>query len=312
MDIKDDVSKLYDLNGFPISKRTALFTTNLQTLVNLLAQKFVYTGLPDTLPATEIENRLLLTGHALILYNPDNNNNELITSYSSLYGIDVYNKPYQYTAVQAGLTKMAQGIIGVSAVVIYASTVDYSTPFTISPRFKMLRRFAQLLTDIDLSVDSALINDRSINAVVAKTTQAHEQLTDYYKRLIDGEYVVPFVNTGILDMTDDLHKTQSIHGMTAAELYEFRKNVLKEFYTSNGIQVVKDKAERMITDEINADNDYLESNTRDELAFRQKGIAEVNKLFGTNINVEVNNYVSYDVDNRKSDNSAPVEQLRDI
>ncbi|MBO5713125.1 MAG: hypothetical protein J6R88_02845, partial [Clostridia bacterium] len=48
-----------------------------------------------------------------------------------------------------------------------------------------------------------------------------------------------------------------------------------------------DKKERLITDEANANNQFIDSCTEMFLESRQRAVDEINKKFGTNITVEL-------------------------
>ena len=54
-----------------------------------------------------------------------------------------------------------------------------------------------------------------------------------------------------------------------------------------GIKTAERKAERMLTDEVAADDAMLDANLADMLKARQRGVERVNKLFGTNISVRL-------------------------
>lgn len=280
-------------------KREYIYASYFTKLINILANKFVYRGLPDSVPPFEIEVRLLLSGHAICVAPKDG---DVITSWGSIYGVDIYGHPNQYTAMQAGMKTAIEGYIGISAAVIYASTTDLFNPYAPPSRLTSVQRTSSLLTDIDLSMSTSLINNRSINAVVAKDTTTHEALEAYYDALINGETHVPFIDTGIIPTIEDLHKgNASQKEIAILDLQELRKQVFKTFYNENGIKVVSDKRERMITSEIDSDNDFLEAATRDELMARKRGIEQFNEVFGFKAEVEVNNYVSNDMAKQSSE-----------
>lgn len=280
-------------------RRDFIYSSYFSKLLNILANKFVYKGLPLSIPQHEIEIRLLLSGHAICV-QPERL--DVIVAWGSVYGVDIYGHPDQYTAMQAGMKQSIEGYIGISAAVIYGSTTDLFNPYMLPSRLTSLQRTASLLTDIDLSMTTSLINNRSINAVVAKDTTTHEALESYYDALINGETHVPFIDTGIIPTIEDLHKgNASQKEIAILDLQELRKQVFKTFYNENGIKVVSDKRERMITSEIDSDNDFLEAATRDELMARKRGIEQFNEVFGFKAEVEVNNYVSNDMAKQSSE-----------
>ena len=56
-----NIDRIYKVNDVTVGFRYWFWK-----LFNLLQEMFVYQGLPDTLPAREIEINLLLTGHCII------------------------------------------------------------------------------------------------------------------------------------------------------------------------------------------------------------------------------------------------------
>ena len=76
----------------------------------------------------------------------------------------------------------------------------------------------------------------------------------------------------------------------ADKLLEDKKKIENELLTLFGLNNVIDKKERLIVDEANANNDYINRNV--DLLYKNRKIAcnEINKKFGLNINViRVNN-----------------------
>lgn len=271
--------------------RAIAFRRNFMRIINILSRKFVYKGLPETIPETEIEFRLLLSGKCIITEYKKS----LMAIWGNVYGYNEFSHPDKFTALQAGMKNSVTGTLDYSGIVIYNSTTDKFFPNSISEKYLEIQCTANLLTDIDLSLNASLINGRSTNAVVAKDTTSHDALTSYYHSLINGELYVPFIETGILPFVEDLHKNFQRDVTSPTELHELRERVLKAFFAHNGIQTVLEKRERMITDEVNANNDFLEAGVRDELDSRREGLKKMNEAFDLNVTVEVNNYVSNDM-----------------
>ena len=64
---------------------------------------------------------------------------------------------------------------------------------------------------------------------------------------------------------------------------------MRGFYRDYGIRYIEDKRERLITDEISAQDEVLFTNILDMYENRKEGIEKVNQLFGTNIKVSISN-----------------------
>ena len=73
-------------------------------------------------------------------------------------------------------------------------------------------------------------------------------------------------------------------------MLEDRKKIENELLTLFGLNNVIDKKERLIVDEANANNDYINRNVDLLYKNRKQACDEINKKFGVNINVKrVNN-----------------------
>ena len=87
---------------------------------------------------------------------------------------------------------------------------------------------------------------------------------------------------------------------------------MASFLSEIGVKNFTEKKERLITDEVTADDQLLTINVEDMEDYRKKGIKEVNKMFGTSITVKRNpsyNVNSYS-ENKESDKNAD-EELSD-
>lgn len=74
------------------------------------------------------------------------------------------------------------------------------------------------------------------------------------------------------------------------ELTDLYHDILNEALTYFGINNANtDKRERLITDEVNSNNEFIDSCAQMFLEARQRGWDEVNKKFGTNVKVKLRN-----------------------
>lgn len=94
------------------------------------------------------------------------------------------------------------------------------------------------------------------------------------KNVIDLENILKVLPTGVKPYT--------------AELTDLYHDVMNECLTYLGINNANtDKKERLITDEANANNQFIDSCTEMFLESRKRAVEEINKKFGTNITVEL-------------------------
>ena len=64
------------------------------------------------------------------------------------------------------------------------------------------------------------------------------------------------------------------------ELYDVRNNILNSYLELIGVRRANEKRERLVTDEVSANNSLLKLNLRDMFDCRKRGMDEVYRLFG--------------------------------
>lgn len=267
------------------TRKARAFEFWIDKLILIASSVFKYTNLPANLPQWEIEKRLIMQGNCFVFKNEIYG---VITSFGGLSGVDIYNNADSFNYAQAvlgsksGLQNLKDGVI------IYGTSLDkiYGSRGVVGKR---LQYYADLLSDIDVSRQVGLINNRSMATVIAKSDNALNELKQYYAKLQEGELVTPKIISGVLETTENLIKATNNTGYTLNDFDVAQQNIIKSFYRDFGISYSTEKKERLISDEISADNDGLDINISDMLKCREVGVKTVNNLFGTSIIVEVNN-----------------------
>lgn len=272
-----------------LSRKEQTFRVWFNKLLTITANIFKCNNLPPNLSLWQIESRLILTGHCCVF---ENEVYGIITSFTSLSGVDIYNMPNQFNYAQAvvgsksGMSNLVDGVIG------WGSSADklyYRNKGAIS---ELIGYYADILSDIDVSRRIALINERATTSVTAKSDNALTALKEFYRQLQEGELYIPKIESGVLDSTENILKNIQRSGLPSLQEYDMCiQNVLKMFYSDIGMQYATEKRERLITDEIAADQDSLSGNIRDWLQCRVEFANNVNSLYGTAWKYEVNNDV---------------------
>ena len=95
------------------------------------------------------------------------------------------------------------------------------------------------------------------------------------------------MDEGLYDFFKLYPETTSARVMSTNDLIALKEHLIRDFMSQIGIKTAERKAERMLTDEVAADDAMLDANLADMLKARQRGVERVNKLFGTNISVRL-------------------------
>lgn len=272
-EMKKKASTLYPVNKVAVGYRYWVRLL-LEKCINI----FTYTNLPDSLPQSEVELRLLQTGYCCIF---DDKKYGLVTCYGSLHGMDLYYRPVNFTYSQPILGSGALKI-GTNCEIILNSKADGQSREGI---YNVVRRYARMLADIESSINIVTVNTRAMSLLSAKNEIVAKTLDEVISKLAMGE--MKSINEGsILDLIKTFPYNDA-QNRSLPELLKARRDILSAFLEEIGIQTRKEKRERMITDEVHADVQLLLINQKDMLECRQEGIEKVNKLFDTKITVDI-------------------------
>lgn len=269
-------------------------------LLDVCINMFVYEGLPDTLPAREIETCLLLQadGHATIYYTPQHG---LVCVWSELYGYDMYYKPDMVSFANPVLGS-GNLRIGKDCEVIYNNSLEhgYYTFTADGGLYTFLTRYARALADIDSTIATYTINRRATEFPVAKNEKTKQSIKAFFDKLKEGTTNI-IVDDFIFEAFKTVERAQNYAGDKLNDLLVAKDKILEQFFRDLGIKFYNPKRAQVNAEEINATNQLLVINTDDMLKARQEGVERVNQHYGTTISVKLNdkfdisNYVSEEV-----------------
>ena len=246
---------------------------------NMLFEKivrvFVWDGLPADIPQREIETRLILNGYCGMVKD-------------GVKGVMVatggMSEPTQYADIFTKFTysaPTAQGgtkTIGKDCVIINNSALR-------NPLYPLVYRYAFLLSHADISLKCALVNARYTDLFSTDDQQTAESVRAVRNKIYDGDYDC-IVDSSIIGALQNMANTDNTSN-TLKQIMEIRTDLLRGFYNDIGIKFVKDKKERMISDEVSDDNQMLLFNINDMLHQREKACDEINTVFGLRASVKL-------------------------
>ena len=267
---------------YPVNKVNKGFAYWRRHLLERCYGTFRYKGLPESLPEIEVEKRVLF-GFAPIFRSKEYG---FVTSWATITGINQYNRPLTCTYSQP-LLGSGTLTIGKDVELIYNDTSDetseYQTPRGLT---ELIDRFARMLADVDSSIDIITVNARKTAWAVAKDSAVANSIKSAYEKQRNGDFEV-VTDVGIYDFFKVFPEISSQRAVSVNDLIALKEHLLRDFMSQIGIKSAERKAERMLTDEIAADDALLDANLADMLEARKRGVERVNKLFGTNITVEL-------------------------
>lgn len=237
---------------------------------------FVYDGLPDTVPAEELERLLQTEGNAFFAEV----NGDLYALQGAAGGEpDPYNRPTIYTVANPALKLNKSYKIGVDGVFIKNDTNGNSL-------LPIIGKFAVLYTDGIISLNTASILTRITMLISASDDKTKQSADEFLKKILDGDFSVIGENAffkGVNMQTAATSNTQYITQLVELVQY-YKANMLNELGLNANYNM---KRERLNTGEVAMNVDVLLPYVDNMLHERQKALKQVNEMFGTEITVRL-------------------------
>lgn len=278
-------------------------------LTNKVISCLIIRDAPETFNDAYIKTHLILDG------------NICITDFNDkLYGViggwggepDEYYVPTVYTIANPRLgSKMVR--IGENGVVITNTAVDgLGVGLFSGGLYDLIHQTATLLADNIISINCEQINRRVQTFFTA----------DSEAQAVAGEAVLKKMYAGspyqILrqDIVKKLGINPSSNGTGSAQsitaLVELHNYIISNFFQSIGIKANNVmKKERLITDEIESQDDFVQLSILEILTSWQRGFDKVNEMYGTDIKVELNPVLIREIADEFSVDSEPSSEAID-
>lgn len=254
-------------------------------LLEICLTIFNYENLPKSLPYREIEAQLLLSGHCVIFVK----NSELVTTYTSLFGIDKYYQPNKLTYAQPSLGSGTLKIDSFDNVIIWNCSLKDNVQgvyFENSLR-TFIARYARQLADIESTINIKAVNDRITSFPIAKNDKVATSVKKFFNSFKLGRHEI-ISDDKIIEAFTDIPITRNTGNDTILSYLETRDKILEQFYRDIGVKFRNEKKAQLNVDETKADEQLLLISLDDMLECRKKGIEELNNKFNLNVVVKLN------------------------
>ena len=237
----------------------------------------------DPIPTKEIEIRLMMQGHVGIAPLKYSGTNELTAFWGVPNGIGKYRDELPFYScrcpVWSGNLKVGSEVIVIDNNILR------------NPLYDMIHHYAILLAHNEVTYIHTMVNARSANGIpIASTTKQKKSIKEFIGKVFNGQYDVV---TDIGNMGIDYAGAHTGTAIGADELWNARERILASFLSDIGVKTGLDKKSNSVVDEVNAGTPSMLINLKDMLASREEGFDRVNKRFGTNWTVELNEDIDY-------------------
>lgn len=258
-----------------LTDKTKSITNFIRYGINKLESMFLYTGLPDTIPAKWLEYYLMTNGNAFITKHDD----KLYCYVGGLGGEpDVYFQPTIYTVSNPAQNFSKSFKIDEEGVLIRNDSI-------MNGMLPILEKYGALLTESDLSIRSAFINTRMYATISAPDDNSKKSAEQYLTKVENGE-------TGIIGDSPFFDGVKMLNQNTSqrlTDLIELTQYVKASFYNEIGLNAAYNLKREYISDTENLlADDILLPLCDNMLSERKEGAEKVNAMYGTEITVDFN------------------------
>ena len=276
-----------DVDG--VANASALYYREF--LLKKIFSVFEFT-IPDTWSMDYFQTHLFLDGYIGIV----DTDAGVLPLQCSFSGINVFNEPTDIIIANPVLGSFERKI-GSDGVLL---RIQYNYMGVIT----MLNRYATLLAMCDSGIAVNLMNSKVTWIGMAETKAQAETMKTMYDRISMGEPAV-FVKGSAIGNGESIYWNHAKENYIANEIQDTKRSLIAEFLTEIGIDNVNiDKRERLVTDEVNANDEEIRCNVQHWLENIQTGFREANDLFGLELSVKIRSYEKINREESGTDESA--------
>ena len=267
----------------------AQYNNEFDNLLSCAYQIVRLRNLPDTIDETYLKMCVFLAGRCAIFRDVKGN--------GALRGLDcaTVNKPTIYYMPSQILINnpVFKGYSytltpGKDCSVIYCREVDrYQYGRETGGLYGLISTHAQLLADNTISINTATKNMRLTNIITANDNLTVKSIDEVLQDMYAG---VPYkcVRSSLVDQLTSVPMTDHTNTQQLLQLIQARQYIYAHFYEQIGLKTHDQiKKERLISSEIDEGTELAVFNIQDMLATMQNGIDECNRIFGTEIEIEL-------------------------
>lgn len=243
-------------------------------LTNLATNVFEWENLPDEIPAYFIEKTLYWRGKSLFF--KDDKLGYLCLPAGGVGVKNVYGEDISFHAFSYGYEKRIHANEGV---LIWNNN-------TKSPTVEIVHAFAARLANTERVTDTN-INAQRTPVLLTGDEKSILTLKNIYKKYEGNEPVI-YGDKNFFNNNEGIKAVNTLAPYVVDKLDTHKQNLWNEALTFLGIKNANtEKRERLITSEVEANDQHIRSNVDIMLVARQRACEEINEMFGLNISVKL-------------------------
>lgn len=255
-------------------------------LKSIALSLFEWKGLPDSCRARFLELTLFTYGRALFIN--DDTLGFLNMRCSPSGTLNNYDEPISYTAYSTVYQKVFSSD---NCVLIRNNYLE-------RPTDQSIMLFASRLTEAERTID-VNINAQKTPVLIRCDDKDRLTMKNLYKQYEGNE---PFILGGKSLNLDGIKVFKTDAPFVADKLQNYKHEIWNEALTFLGINNTNsDKRERLITDEVNANNELISINAQAMLLTRLEACKQINNLYGLNVSVKMRDFKVQDEEGKEDE-----------
>lgn len=261
---------------YDIRDKSTMISDYVQYMLNRTSKMFTWNNLPDTIPQRVLELYLQCNGNVCI-YKYEN---DLYPFVGGLGGEpNAYYMPTLYTIANPALNLSVNALIDFDCIVIPSDTMYKGL-------LPLIKKYAVLLTENELSLYVNLINSRVPSVIAADNTNTADSAHMLFKDVESGKLGVVSTNAFFEGLQSLPYSANASHTLT--DLLEIEQYLKASLYNELGLQSNYNMKRERLTDDETALNEMALLPLIDDMLNQRKiGAEKINAKWGTDITVEL-------------------------
>lgn len=248
-------------------------------LKNIALSIYEWKGLPHTCNERFLENTLFQDGHAVFI---EDETMSFLNLKVTVEGLNVYNEGTKYTAHSTNYSKSYKAE---ECVYVRNNPLSKSTDFTIA-------LYAERLAGLELAIQVNINAQKT--PVLLRCEEKMKKTVETIYAQYEGDKPVIVAGKAMSDKPLEVLKTDA--PFVADRLREEKRALWNEALEFLGINTNPSdkKKERLIVNEVDANNEQIDMQSACFLASRQKACELINEKWGLNVSVRKRNLILED------------------
>ena len=262
-----------------LKDKSALIEFHFSLALAKTLKMFEYDGLPDTIPYRELEKILQLNDFAYWLEKEG----KIYVFFGGLGGQpSEYYQPTKFIVANPYLKFFKSVDVNKEGVLMWNDYVHRNVLYF------MIRRYAELMAECDITLRFGLINDRLVSILYATNDTMQESAKQFLKDVEDGQKLGVILGDSWQDDEGDfrVNDYRKANTQDLKDVMELQQYLKASFWNDIGIQANYNMKRESINDsEAGMNEESLKPYIDDMLQCRKDAIEKINKQFNLNITV---------------------------